>query len=241
MRKLIVGTDVINYSITYSRKAKHKRVAISPSGVKVVLPLGSPEQEGIALIESVKRRVHRARERILKQEKTRKSFTELRYVSGSKIPFLGNEVGLTVVPEKRQRTRTEYDGSLTIRVQADLTSKEVEREVRRKVERWIKEQLLRETSTLVQVLRNKIGVFPKGIRIKAQKKIWGSCGRNHVINLNWKLGLFPRRVFEYVVVHEMCHLRHMNHSKAFWKLVASLEPDYRKYAKWLRFKGDAVL
>jgi hypothetical protein len=237
MHKLILGNELINYSIEYSRKAKNKRVAISPSGVRVVLPFRSSEQEGIALIESVKRRVYRARERILIQEKKRKNLTELRYVSGSKIPLLGNEVGLTVVPEKRKRSRIEYDGNLTIRVQAGLTSKEVENEVRRRVERWIKEQLLTETSGVVQVLGKKIGVFPKGIRIKAQKKIWGSCSRNHVINLNWKLGLFPRKVFEYVVVHEMCHLRYMNHSQRFWKLVASVMPDFKKQRDWLKFRG----
>ena len=144
---------------------------------------------------------------------------------------------MTIVPEKRKRTRIEYDGNLTIKVQAGLTSKEVHDEVRRKIERWIKEQLLRETSALVQVFGKKIGVFPKRIRIKAQKKIWGSCGRNNVINLNWKLGLFPRKIFEYVVLHEMCHLRQMNHSKAFWKLVASVIPDHKNYKEWLRFRG----
>ena len=241
MRKLVIGEEAIPYSIIYGPKAKHIRVAVSPSGVKVILPHGSTEKEGIALIESVKKRVYRARERILKQEKTRKSFMEIDYVSDAKVPFLGKEIKLLVVPEKRRRSKLEYDGSLIVRVQAGLSPQEVQEEVRRKVDRWIREQLTRETSETLQAFKKKVGILPKGIRIKSQKKLWGSCGRNHVINLNWKLGLFPRKVFEYVVAHEMSHLRYMNHSKAFWKLVASLEPDYMKYAKWLKFRGEGSL
>ena len=81
-----------------------------------------------------------------------------------------------------------------------------------------------------------IGMVPRAIRIKAQKKLWGSCGKNCVINLNWRLGLFPKEVFEYVVVHEMCHLRHMNHSREFWKLVQKVMPGYEEQRKWLTFK-----
>ena len=79
----------------------------------------------------------------------------------------------------------------------------------------------KEALEVSKVFGKKIGILPKGIRIKGQKKLWGSCVDNHIINLNWRLGLFPRKVFEYVVAHEMCHLRHMNHSKEFWNLVDS--------------------
>jgi hypothetical protein len=235
--KLRNGADVIYYSITYSSKAKHKRVVIAPSGVRVVLPLGSSREEANELMETVKRRVYRARDRILKQETTLKGLTEPAYVSGSKVPFLGNELQLTIMYESRKRSRLEYNGGLIVRVEAGLAPKAVKDEVRRKVESWIKKQLLEEALIVVQIFGRRMGTLPKGIKIKAQKKIWGSCGRNRIINLNWKLGLFPRKVFEYVVVHELCHLQHMNHSQQFWTLVGSIMPDYKKCGDWLKFRG----
>jgi predicted metal-dependent hydrolase len=141
MPQLKVANEVIHYSITYSLKAKHSRIVIAPSGVKVVLPQGSPEQEAVELIEKMKRRVYLIRERILKQDKRLKSFTEVHYASGAKIPFLGNEIQLTVFPENRKRSRVEYDDGLIVRVQAGLTPQAMEREVRRKVEGWIKQQV----------------------------------------------------------------------------------------------------
>ena len=237
MKKLLVGMDVIPYSITYSLKAKRKRIVIEPSGVKVVLPQGSREEEAIELIESKKRRVALLRERVLQQEKRFKDQVDIQYASGARIPFLGGEIPLLVVPEMRKRSRLEYDGSLVVRVQAGLTPQDVKNEVKRKVESWIKKQMHQEALKVVAIVGKKIGLFPKGINIKAQKRLWGSCGRNRIINLNWRLGLFPEGVFEYVVAHEMCHLRHMNHSKDYWKLVASVVPEYQKYRDWLKFRG----
>ena len=236
-KKLIVGTEVIPYSITYSLKAKRKRIVIAPSGVTVVVPHGSAEKEAIELIESKKKTVFALRARVLQQEKRFKDQVDIQYVSGAKIPFLGREIPLLVVPEKRKRSRLEYDGSLVVRVQAGLASQDVKKEVKRRVEGWIKEQMHQEALKVVAIVGKKIGILPKGIKIKAQKRLWGSCGRNHIINLNWRLGLFPEKVFEYVVAHEMCHLRHMNHSKDYWKLVASIVPEYKKYRDWLKFRG----
>ena len=241
VKKLLVGTEVVPYSITYSLKAKRKRIVIAPSGVTVVLPHGSAEKEAIELIENKKKTVFTLRERVLQQEKRFKDQVDIQYVSGAKIPFLGREIPLLVVPEKRKRSRLEYDGSLVVRVQAGLAPQDVKKEVKRKVESWIKQRMKEEALRVVAVLGKKIGIFPKGINIKAQKRLWGSCGRNRTINLNWRLALFPRKVFEYVVAHEMCHLRHMNHSKDYWKLVASIVPEYKKYRGWLKFRGHGSL
>ncbi len=241
MPQLILANDVIYYSITHSLKAKRKRIVIAPSGVTVVLPHGSAEKEAIELIESKKKTVFTLRARVLQQEKRFKDRVEIQYASGAKIPFLGREIPLLVVPEKRKRSRLEYDGSLIVRVQAGLASQDAKKEVKRKVEGWIKEQMQNETLKVVAIVGKKIGILPKGIRIKAQKRLWGSCGRNHVINLNWRLGLLPREVFEYVVAHEMCHLRQMNHSSEYWKLVASIVPEYQKYRDWLKFRGHGSL
>lgn len=78
------------------------------------------------------------------------------------------------------------------------------------------------------------------ITIRDQKTRWGSCSANGTLSFNYRLMLAPPRVLDYVVVHELCHLTHMNHSKAFWDMVASILPDYKEYRTWLKDNGHTL-
>jgi len=79
------------------------------------------------------------------------------------------------------------------------------------------------------------------IVIREQKTRWGSCSSNKTLSFNWKLMLAPPRVLDYVVVHELCHLTHMNHSQNFWKMVAEILPDYKEQKKWLKENGSKLI
>ncbi|HIX63053.1 MAG TPA: M48 family metallopeptidase [Candidatus Mediterraneibacter colneyensis] len=78
------------------------------------------------------------------------------------------------------------------------------------------------------------------ISIREQKTRWGSCSSKGNLNFNWRLILAPEKVLDYVVVHELAHRREMNHSKAFYAIVESVLPDYRKAKKWLRDNGQSL-
>ena len=80
----------------------------------------------------------------------------------------------------------------------------------------------------------KVGVSPKNIRIKKIKTAWGICYSNRNITLNLKLIQLEKSIIEYVIVHELCHLHHMNHSKEFWKVVENLLPNFREERKRLK-------
>lgn len=79
------------------------------------------------------------------------------------------------------------------------------------------------------------------ITIRDQKTRWGSCSAKGTLSFNWRLMLAPPAVLDYVVVHELCHLTHMDHSKAFWALVESVCPDYRIHRKWLKEHGQTLI
>lgn len=81
----------------------------------------------------------------------------------------------------------------------------------------------------------------KRISIRGQKTRWGSCSSKGTLSFNWRLMLAPPAVLDYVVVHELCHLTHMNHSKAFWQDVESVCPDYRNLRKWLKEHGSELV
>lgn len=85
-----------------------------------------------------------------------------------------------------------------------------------------------------------LGVTYNTITIRDQKTRWGSCSGKGNLSFNWRLILAPPKVLDYVVVHELCHRKEMNHSPRFWALVESIMPDYQQYRKWLKENGDAL-
>lgn len=78
------------------------------------------------------------------------------------------------------------------------------------------------------------------IFIKGHRSLWGSCSQKKNLNFNWRLILAPERILHYVVVHEVCHLREMNHSKNFWQLVELTVPEYRECRRWLIKNGRTL-
>ena len=86
-----------------------------------------------------------------------------------------------------------------------------------------------------------LGVSYQSIRIKNQKGCWGSCSAKNNLNFNWRLIMGIPEALDYVVVHELCHLRELNHSIRFWKLVASLLPDYKQREAWILEQQNKIL
>ncbi len=79
-----------------------------------------------------------------------------------------------------------------------------------------------------------------GITTRDQKTRWGSCSSRGTLSFNWRLMLAPPAILDYVVVHELCHLEHMNHSKDFWQCVEIILPDYKERRKWLKEHGQEL-
>ncbi len=84
------------------------------------------------------------------------------------------------------------------------------------------------------------GLTVTGVSIRNQRTRWGSCGRDGNISLNWRLVLMPPAVRDYVLIHELMHLKRLDHSPAYWKLVAAACPHYRESRQWLRINGPAL-
>ncbi|VYT65005.1 DUF45 domain-containing protein [Clostridium tertium] len=92
-----------------------------------------------------------------------------------------------------------------------------------------------------KMLSYKNNLIPSRILIKSQKSRWGSCNSKREVRLNWRLILMPEEVMDYIIVHELCHLKHMNHSSYFWDLVNELQPDFKTSKRWLKENGLAIL
>ncbi len=96
-------------------------------------------------------------------------------------------------------------------------------------------------SERVEELANIIGVTYGGITVRNQVSRWGSCSSKGNLNLNCLLMLCPDEVRDYVIIHELCHLKHMDHSKSFWAMVEKYCPEYKERRKWLKDVGSGFI
>lgn len=103
------------------------------------------------------------------------------------------------------------------------------------------EEALKVIPERVEYFAKVIGVTYGKITVRNQKTRWGSCSSKGNLNFNCLLMLAPPEVLDYVVVHELCHRKQMNHSKAFWLEVEKVLPDYKEVRKWLKEEGSQMI
>lgn len=106
---------------------------------------------------------------------------------------------------------------------------------------WYKKIATDIIGKMAMEVSDKISIKPSKIIIKDQKSLWGSCNSKKEIRLNWRLVLMPYPVMEYIIIHELCHIKHMNHSKEFWSLVNYYCNDYKKSKSWLKENGVMLM
>lgn len=102
---------------------------------------------------------------------------------------------------------------------------------------FLKGECRRLIAARLPVLSEQTGLRPTGFHITEAQTRWGSCSGKNSLNFAWRLVFCPPEIQDYVIVHELCHIRHKNHSAAFWALVQRLDPDYASHRAWLRAHG----
>lgn len=102
---------------------------------------------------------------------------------------------------------------------------------------WMIEKAQEKLPCRTKELGKIIGVDFHNIRIKDTKSRWGSCSSKGNLNFNFRIIMAPKEVTDYIIIHELCHLKHMNHSKEFWTSVEEYMPDYEMHKEWLKTRG----
>ncbi|WP_207216344.1 M48 family metallopeptidase [Candidatus Finniella inopinata] len=109
------------------------------------------------------------------------------------------------------------------------------------LEAGLKDHIRQLFQDLCQDLADRLGTHFNKITIRDTRSRWGSCSSKGNLSFSWRLIFAPHAVVKYLAAHEVSHLKHMNHSRVFWKTVASLDPDYQKARQWLRHNGQRLL
>ncbi len=134
----------------------------------------------------------------------------------------------------------ERDGVLSVRLPASIPEREVSRLGLELVYRWFRSQARYVITERVTLMSEKMGLRFGTIRIKDTVSRWGSCSRRGNLNFNWRLVIAPMHIIDYLVVHELVHLKEMNHSRRFWDMVSLYCPEYKNHVVWLKSCGNKL-
>jgi len=235
MPALVFENREIPYELRRSTRARRMHIRVRPGQVEVVVPVK-------VRWSVIKAFVHENRNWIVKkiaelEKKLRDNPPPLPIplVTGVKIPFRGSPTGLTVRERENGRApQVSYGSDLLVTVPEGLAAGKKEATVKTALKNWFLERLRNDVEEICSRFCKRLNVSPQRVRFRRQKTRWGSCSAKGSINLNWHLVFVPKPILEYVVVHELCHIRHLNHSLEFWALVESQIPNYKTRIKWLK-------
>lgn len=155
--------------------------------------------------------------------KHRKEFV----LSDNEVLLFGEKYSLTVDPSLNNKILTYHESRRIV------SNHHITRKSSILIE-WYVHLAKKEISRMVSELAEKYGFEYSRIFIRDQKTKWGTCSSRKNLSFNWRLIRCPRPVIEYLIIHELSHLKEMNHSKRFWELVESMCPDYKKSKIWLK-------
>ncbi|HVF77424.1 MAG TPA: SprT family zinc-dependent metalloprotease [Solirubrobacteraceae bacterium] len=217
--------DDLPYRIRRSDRASRVRVSVDARGdIEVVLPRRSPASAAPAAIVQLRPWI----ERRLREADAAQAVLAAR---GATLPYLGMPLALS--PEQ-ERTRAHRRGD-TLLVPADPELAAAA------IERWYRRSAAKEIGPRLDAATQALGARYTKLSIRGQRTRWGSCSTSGAMSFNWRLLLAPEPVLDYVVWHEACHLRVMDHSHGFWALVSQHCPEFEEHRRWLRLRGSTLV
>ena len=160
--------------------------------------------------------------RLEEAQKTEKLKQDLTVKDGATIPFMG-EIRRIHIGDFRKVTLTDEEIQLpTVYDPEKLFMK------------WLKTQALYTLQESVEHYAELMGLSYESVKLSNARTSWGTCTSKRELRFSWRLMLCPMEMLDYVVVHELSHIRHMNHSREFWACVGEVLPDYKTRRKWLK-------
>lgn len=228
--KIIPGTN-IQYLLNKDRR-KNSYIQIKDGEVIVKVPKSSTQEYIDTLLIEKLNWIQR------KLNQSKNSEHKLKYENGTDIFVLGKKLILRInFSDKIKRTRLENTGKeLIIYFPNDaksLPKDELKLKTKKIIDNYYKSIAKEEVASAMEDLKQRTGLFPLEWNIKNLKATWGICSSKKKISINQNLMAYSRYSIEYVCLHELCHLKYMNHSKEFWNLVEYYMPDYKKAKKEL--------
>jgi predicted metal-dependent hydrolase len=227
-RETSINGQTIRYTVRRSLRARHVRLEVRrQTGLAIVVPRSYKIGQLPKLLKSKERWISTS---LARCGNFGAPYAEKELESGDTIPYLGRDLKLVKRENNGEVDSVTLDGD-TLAVSHGLFKNAI---LQSALEQWYRAEAARLINEKVDRLSSQMGVHCKRIVIRGQKTRWGSCSHKKNLSLNWKLIMAPEPVIDYVVIHELAHLKEMNHSKRFWELVGQHCHGWRECKKWLR-------
>ena len=226
----IIGHDIL---IDIKRTLTLKAIAIRVKDKRVTIKV--PFFINNNLIQQL---VNKKLSWIIKQLNTQSKFLPFEkklYINDEKFLYLGKYYKLKILKNKRYSVNIEGD-FLQVKVKNELNKLKI----KKLLKEWFYEKSLiyfkKETHNCAKINHLKIN----SIKVREYKARWGSCSNNADISFNWRLIMAPPKIIEYVIIHELMHIKEHNHSPKYWNYVKSLYPNINEAKEWLMYNGQTL-
>jgi predicted metal-dependent hydrolase len=223
----IFSGETISFELIY-KKRKTVGIYIDLYGnVEVQAPKGTSVESVLQLLEDkwdwAQQRIKEMKDRTLEPK-------EKVYEHGESFLYLGNTYPIQITQDiNTTQDNVVFDGETLHIYVKQLEDERIKQALKRFYYQQCKALVVRS----IQSYQSNFKVKPRSIRISDNNSNWGTCDSKLQLTFNWKLAMAPLTVIDYVVVHEMCHMVHLNHDRSFWRLVGKILPDYEQQENWL--------
>jgi len=218
------GKSNIRYRIQKSSKRKTTEILVDRTGVQVLSPKQKSSNQINGFIQKHAKWIYR-KQLVAKEEKIEK----ISYQNGTRLPYLGKNYLLEVKEVKGKESFMLRNGKFIARVNKISKPK-----LKKLFIEWSRQKSLPNLEKSVKKYSKKLGIKTGKILVKNQKNRWGSLSKKGTINFNQNLIRAPPKIIEYVIAHEVCHLKIPNHSTSYWRLLGTVMANFDERKEWLR-------
>ena len=226
LRTLALGTSTLQYRL---KRTSRRSIGFSIDGTG--LTITAPRWVTLADIENAiaeKQRWIFAKLTEWQSRVEQRALPRIEWRDGVEVPYLGKPVRVTL-----GATQLAFDEATRV-LALPLPRDADPQQIKDRVQGWLQQEATRVFGERLPVYAARLGVAFRAYSLSSAATRWGSCSSDGRIRLNWRLIHFPLSIVDYVVAHELAHLREMNHSPRFWKTVESIFPEFREARKTLR-------
>ncbi len=222
------------FTVSYLYSSRRRSISLEVRNAEVVIraPKGARQSELEKFAFSKEGWVQA---KIIEQQLSIARLPRYNYETGDEFPFLGEKLYLQVSHGSAGMIQ-KLGGKLTV-LTSSRSKLPLKAQVKKQIETWYKKEALILLSMKTRELCDRYGLTCNKVTIRETRSKWGHCTALGDIQYNWKIMLAPVSVVDYLVVHEVCHLQHHNHSKAYWELVKRICPEFERERLWLRDEG----
>jgi predicted metal-dependent hydrolase len=239
LRYIRLGQEVVAY---HFKRGRRKSIGFMLDGEG--LHVTAPQWVTLAEVESAltsKARWILAKRAEWSERQRRNPLPTISWQTGSSLPYLGGNIRLSLGTAMQAWLEQPLQADQLPTLHLPLTSQANTQQIRDRVHGWLQQQAKRIFAERLAIYSEKLGGQPLAWTLSSATTQWGSCTADGKIRLNWRLVHFPVNVIDYVIAHELAHLKEMNHGPQFWQTVAELFPNYPDAKQALKYVQPETL